>query len=67
VIDNTTRFWISSKVSQRKEVDDAREYFSNKGKKVISIRSVSVRHNLVRRQFDALRKQYENMTDFKFE
>lgn len=33
MMDNTTKFWISSKVSQRREVDDARAVFQDAKKK----------------------------------
>ncbi len=33
MIDNTTKFWISSKVSQRREVEDARTVFQDAKRK----------------------------------
>jgi transposase-like protein len=84
MMDNTTRFWICSKVSQRREEADARavfqdakkkvplplaivhdglqsyneayarEYFSHKGKKIVNVRSVSVRHKGLNQKIERL-------------
>lgn len=84
MMDNTTRFWISSKVSQRREVSDAiavfqdakrktptplaivhdglqsyndaynAEYYTKKGKRVVNVRSVSVRHKGLNQKVERL-------------
>ena len=56
MMDNTTRFWISSKVSQRREVEDARAVFQDAKSKVPLPNAVV--HDGLRSYEDAFNKEY---------
>lgn len=56
MMDNTTRFWISSKVSQRREVSDARAVFQDAKKKMP--RPLAVVHDGLQSYNEAFNNEY---------
>jgi len=59
MMDNTTRFWISSKVSQRREVADARAVFQDAKKK--SPTPIAIIHDGLHSYNEAYYKEYYEM------
>lgn len=60
MMDNTTRFWITSKVSQRKDVEDARATFQDAKRK--SPMPVAVVHDGLMSYNEAFNKEYYTNT-----
>jgi transposase-like protein/predicted nucleic acid-binding Zn finger protein len=56
MMDNTTRFWISSKVSQRREVEDARAVFQDAKSKTPKPRAIV--HDGLKAYNEAFAKEY---------
>ncbi len=56
MMDNTTRFWISSKVSQRREVEDARAVFQDAKRKTPI--PVAIVHDGLKAYEEAYNKEY---------
>lgn len=56
LMDDTTRFWISSKISQRREVADARAVFKDAKSKTISAKAII--HDGLGSYDEAFRKEY---------
>lgn len=56
MMDNTTRFWITSKVSQRKEVEDARAVFQDAKSK--TPRPIAIVHDGLQSYNDAFNAEY---------
>lgn len=61
MMDNTTRFWISSRVSQRREVEDARAVFQDAKRK--SPKPLAIVHDGLPSYNEAFWKEYYTMTD----
>ncbi|HEV2192769.1 MAG TPA: DDE-type integrase/transposase/recombinase [Nitrosopumilaceae archaeon] len=59
MMDNTTRFWISSKVSQRREVSDARAVFQDA--KTKSPKPIAIVHDGLHSYNEAFEKEYHTM------
>jgi transposase-like protein len=55
-MDNTTRFWISSKVSQRREVADARALFQDGNTKILTPKAII--HDGLFSYDEAFQKEY---------
>jgi len=58
-MDNTTRFWISSKVSQRREVEDARAVFQDAKSK--TPKPIAIVHDGLHSYNEAFEKEYHTM------
>lgn len=56
MMDNTTRFWISSKVSQRREIEDARAVFQDAKRKTPT--PLAIIHDGLQSYNDAYRSEY---------
>ncbi len=63
MMDNTTRFWISSKVSQRREIEDARAVFQDAKRK--SLMPLAVVHDGLPAYRQAFYKEYFTMQNPK--
>lgn len=61
MMDNTTRFWISSKVSQRREVEDARAVFQDAKRK--TPKPLAVVHDGLKSYKIAFAKEYYTSTN----
>ena len=61
MMDNTTRFWITSKVSQRREVEDARAVFQDAKSKVPKPNAIV--HDGLQSYNEAFVKEYRTMKD----
>jgi len=61
LMDNTTRFWISSKISQTRKVEDARAVFQDAKSK--SPKPLAVIHDGLHSYNEAFDKEYYTMTD----
>lgn len=61
MMDNTTRFWISSKVSQRREVEDARAVFQDAKSKTPKPNAIV--HDGLQSYNEAFVKEYRTMKD----
>jgi len=61
MMDNTTRFWISSKVSQRREIEDARAVFQDAKKKTPKPRAIV--HDGLKAYNEAFAKEYYTSTN----
>lgn len=61
MMDNTTRFWITSKVSQRREVEDAQAVFQEA--KIRSPKPLAIVHDGLQSYNGAYRKEYRTMKD----
>ncbi len=59
MMDNTTRFWISSKVSQRREIEDAREVFQDAKSK--TPKPIAIIHDGLPAYNEAFAKEYWTM------
>ncbi len=59
MMDNTTRFWISSKVSQRREVEDARAVFQDAKSK--TPKPLAIIHDGLHSYNEAFEKEYYTM------
>lgn len=59
MMDNTTRFWISSKVSQRREIEDARAVFQDAKRKTPT--PIAVIHDGLKAYDKAFYKEYYTM------
>lgn len=60
MMDNTTRFWISSKVSQRREVEDARAVFQDAKRK--TPKPIAIIHDGLHSYNEAFEKEYHTMS-----
>jgi transposase-like protein len=61
MMDNTTRFWISSKVSQRREIEDARAVFQDAKRKTPKPRAIV--HDGLKAYNEAFAKEYYTSTN----
>jgi len=61
LMDNTTRFWISSKISQTRKVEDARAVFQDAKSK--SPKPLAIIHDGLHSYNEAFDKEYYTMTD----
>jgi len=61
MMDNTTRFWITSKVSQRREVEDAQAVFQEA--KTRAPKPLAIVHDGLQSYNGAYRKEYRTMKD----
>lgn len=61
MMDNTTRFWISSKVSQRREIEDARAVFQDAKRKTPKPRAIV--HDGLKAYNEAFVKEYYTSTN----
>ncbi len=59
MMDNTTRFWITSKVSQRREVEDARAVFQDAKSK--TPKPIAIIHDGLHSYNEAFEKEYHTM------
>ena len=59
MMDNTTKFWISSKVSQRREVEDARAVFQDAKRK--TPKPIAIVHDGLHSYNEAYWKEYYEM------
>jgi transposase-like protein len=59
MMDNTTRFWISSKVSQKREVSDARAVFQDAKSK--TPKPIAIIHDGLHSYNEAFEKEYHTM------
>ncbi len=63
MMDDTTRFWITSKVSQRREVEDARAVFQDAKSK--TPKPIAIIHDGLRAYTDAFAKEYSTLKNPK--